>query len=250
MKTSAAISFGLFATAFAAPAVRRSEYDIPVTFTNDQLATPLRVTGRFPSGGYANSLEAILGPIEVTSAQLIPPNVNGKFIFCELQVGGAYFQLTTNKDFVDIDGFPANPQSLAGGTVACWVEGEYSVKKERRSEFDIAVQLFDDSVAGNGRNDIRGVPSGSFENSVKAVFAGSKLDVGGRILASAAQLQMPGQAGDRAIDCHFTLVDGSVVYLNQDVNFADLNNIPGAQQVDITDATITCLVEGEQVAKI
>lgn len=248
MKTFAAISFGLFATALAAPAARRSEYDIPITFTNDQLSTPLRVTGRFPSGGYANSLEAILGPIEVTSAQLIPPNANGKFIFCELQVGGAYFQLTTNKDFVDIDGTPANPQSLAGGTVACWVEAEHSVKT-RRSEFDIAVQLFDDSVAGNGRNDVRGVPSGGFENSVKAVFAGSRLDVGGRILASAAQLQMPGQAGDRDINCHFTLVDGSVVYLNQDVNFADLNNVPGAQQVDITNATIACLVEGEKVSK-
>lgn len=248
MKTFAAISLGLLSTALAAPAIRRSEYDIPITFTNDQESTPLRVTRSVASGGFANSLEAIFGPIEVTSAQLIPPNANVKFIFCELQVDGVYFQLTTNKDFVDIDGTPANPKSLTGGTVACWVEGEQSVKI-RRSEFDIAVQLFDDSVEGNGHNDVRGVPSGGFENSVQAVFAGSRLDVGGRILASSAQLQMPGQAGDRDINCHFTLVDGSVVYLNQDVNFADLNNVPGAQQVDITDATIACVIEGEQVVQ-
>lgn len=237
MKSTIIASLSFFAIALAAP-TRRAEYDISITLFNDQ--TGAGVQERVPSAGSPISVTGIWGPIEASSAQLNDVNPDGKHVSCEFTIGESHFALTTEQTWVDFDISGPAPVDLSSATVSCYVS---STEKARRAEFDINVTLFNDQ---SGANDVRGVPSGGFENSVKGLFAGSRLDVDGRIIATAAQLATVFVPGDRKIDCYFKFpVDGRKAEFGNLATWVDLDGVPGAGLVDLTEAKVACVVENE-----
>jgi hypothetical protein len=243
MKSTMIAALPLFAVALAAP-TRRSEYDISITLINDQSGAG--IAQRVPSGGHPISINGIWGPIQASSAQLNDVNPNGRHVYCEFVVGDDSYELTTEKTWVDLDGVSGpGLVDLAAATVSCYVDGEKLANENvRRSEFDINVTLFNDQT---GANDVRGVPSGGYDNSITTLFAGSRLDVGGRIKASAAQLATVFIPGDRRIDCQFKL-GGRVVAFSNLATWVDLDGVPGAGLVDLTDGKLSCTVAGEQLS--
>jgi hypothetical protein len=256
MKSTFITALPLLGAALAAPAVRRSEYDIKITLTND--LSGASATHGVPSGGFNNSVSSIWaqdenfmteGAIKASSAMLNEVNPNGKFVTCKIRIdGGEPFILSTEQTFVDLDGTPrAILVDLTEATVSCEVEDEQAVPKlkTKRSEFDISVTLIDDRTGAKAEAK---VPSGGSQNAVKSLWRDPGLIVGGRIRATSAQLTHPTVDGDRRIDCSFINSIGGVAFavFNSLQTWVDLDGIVGPELVDLTNAKIACFVKREQ----
>jgi len=112
----------------------------------------------------------------------------------------------------------------------------------RRAEFDIAVKLTNDQ---SGASAVAYFPSDNAVIPVSSLLSSSPLVAGGRILATSAEMQNLAEYGNRDVKCVFSL-GGSVVEFSNLATWADLDQVPGAALVDVTDATIACLAGEER----
>jgi hypothetical protein len=260
MKTfTTAIS--LLTTAALAAPTRRSEYDITLTLTNDFAGKSS--TRSIASGNYPNSIPLNWGQdttfltdgsVKASSIILNDIAKSGKRVDCTVVSGTTSFPLNTEQNWLSLKSI-AGANGLAdltasSATVACTVQGETISSRSaaapaKRSEFDIKVKLTNDKT---GASFAAAAPSGNFDNSVSGLFAGSELEVDGRIQASSAELKTVFIEGDRAINCQFK-IGGAVVAFSNLATWVDLDGVPGAGLVDLTDAKLACLVEGEVISK-
>jgi hypothetical protein len=246
----------LLTAALAAPAAKRSEYDIEVTLTNDYFGRSL--SRRLPSGNYPNSIKLnfddpdflIDGAVKASSVTLEDIKKDGKRVSCNIVSGGQAAFIDTDHTYASLRNFVGAEKegvdlSATGATIACTVEGEViNTPKVRRSEFDLEVALYDDQ---HGTTVIKGVPSGNYDNSVSAIYGDSNLVWDGRIKATSIELKTNWiEEGGRSVSCWFKLGD-KTVEINSDRPYADIDDIPGANVVDVTDAKLACYVEGEQI---
>lgn len=118
----------------------------------------------------------------------------------------------------------------------------------KRSEYDINVAFINH---GNGETVTMGIPSGNYPNPIAGIFRGTPIDVNGRIMAAFIQLGDNNLSG-KGVTCTIKLDENTYRHISNWNPFLNLRGINSkdSTQVDLSDATIACYVDGESVAVI